>query len=109
MAYIALVIAILCEVVATSSLKAADGFTRLAPSAVVIVGYALSLYFLSVSLRAIPVGAAYAVWSGLGTVAIAVLGWKIYGQSLDLAAVIGIGLIIAGVLVLNLMSSSVSH
>jgi len=109
MNWIFLAIAILTEIVATSGLKAADGFTRLVPSVVVIVGYAISFYFFSLALRGIPVGVAYGVWSGVGIMAIALIGWLYYGQVLDLAAILGLALIVAGVLVLNLFSKSVVH
>ena len=109
MNWLFLAIAILTEIVATSGLKAADGFTRLVPSVVVIVGYAISFYFFSLALRGIPVGVAYGVWSGVGIMAIALIGWLYYGQVLDLAAILGLALIVAGVLVLNLFSKSVVH
>ncbi|MFA5665127.1 multidrug efflux SMR transporter [Castellaniella sp.] len=101
-----LIIAIMAEVVATSALKASDGFTRLAPSAVTVAGYAIAFYLLALALKAIPVGVAYAVWSGVGIVAIALIGWLAFGQALDAAGVIGIALILAGVLVLNVFSAS---
>jgi len=99
-----LAIAILSEVVATSVLKAAAGFTNPLPSALVIAGYALSFYFLSLALRGIPLGVAYAIWSGIGVALISIVGWIVYRQALDLGAIIGIALIVAGVLVLNLFS-----
>lgn len=104
-----LAFAIVFEVVATSSLKAAEGFTRLFPSLVVVVGYILAFYFLSLTLRTIPIGIAYAVWSGVGVVLVSLVGWLLYRQSLDAAALIGIGLIAAGVLVLNLFSKTFVH
>jgi len=104
MHWLYLTIAIVSEVIATSALKAADGFTRWVPSLIVVAGYASAFYFLSLTLRTLPLGVAYAVWSGVGVALIAVLGWALYDQSLDLAACIGIGLIVAGVLVLNLFS-----
>lgn len=104
-----LAIAILTEVIATSVLKAADGFTRWMPSLVVIAGYACSFYFLSLTLRGIPLGIAYAVWSGVGLALVSLIGWIVYRQPLDTAALIGIGLIVAGVVVLNLFSKSVPH
>lgn len=100
-------VAIVAEVIATSSLKASNGFTKLWPSLVVVVGYGAAFYFLSLTLRTIPVGVAYAVWSGLGIVLVTLIAFLIYGQTLDLAGVIGIGLIIAGVLVLNVFSKTV--
>jgi small multidrug resistance pump len=109
MNWLYLSIAIVAEVIATSALKAADGFTRLGPSLVVIVGYGVAFYFLSLALRGIPVGVAYAVWSGVGIVLISVIGWFAFGQTLDAAAVVGIGLIMAGVIVLNVFSRSSVH
>ncbi len=102
-------IAILGEVIATSALKASDGFSRLVPSIVVAVGYMIAFYFLSLALRAIPVGVAYAIWAGLGVVLVAAISWVVYGQKLDFAAIAGMALIIAGVAVMNLFSKSVSH
>ncbi|MDN5270779.1 multidrug efflux SMR transporter [Chloroflexus sp. MS-CIW-1] len=99
-----LLIAILTEVVATSALKASAGFTRLLPSLIVVIGYAISFYAMSLALEAIPVGIAYAVWSGIGIVLITVAAWILYGQHLDLWAMIGIGFIIVGVIILNLLS-----
>lgn len=101
--------AIVSEVIATSALKASDGFTKGWPSLVVLVGYGLAFYFLALTLRAIPVGIAYAVWSGVGIVLISAIGWVIFGQKLDAPAVIGISLIISGVVVLNLFSKSQVH
>ena len=99
-------IAIVAEVTATSALKASEGFSRLWPSAVVVLGYGVAFYFLSLTLRTMPVGVAYAIWSGLGVVLVALLSWWLFGQKLDLAALLGMGLIVAGVLVMNLFSSS---
>ncbi|HZW21395.1 DMT family transporter [Noviherbaspirillum sp.] len=101
--------AILAEVIATSALKASDGFSRLGPSALVVAGYGIAFYLLSLTLRTIPVGIAYAVWSGVGIVLISAIGWFRFGQSLDMPAVIGIALIVAGVVVLNVFSKSVAH
>nr|WP_282450449.1 SMR family transporter [Marinobacter xestospongiae] len=104
-----LIAAIGAEVVATSALKASDGFSRLWPSVLVVVGYGLAFYLLALTLRSIPVGVAYAIWSGVGVVAIALIGWLVFGQKLDAPAVIGMGLIVAGVLVMNGMSRTVGH
>jgi small multidrug resistance pump len=101
-----LALAIVAEVIATSALKSADGFTRLGPAMIVIAGYGVAFYFLSLALRGIPVGIAYAVWSGVGIVLISLIGWLLHGQTLDLAAGIGIGLIVAGVVVLNVFSKA---
>ena len=98
--------AITAEVIATSALKASASFTRLAPSSVVIVGYALAFYLLSLTLKHIPIGIAYAVWSGAGTALITLIGVLAFRQKIDLAGICGIALIIAGVLVLNLLSRS---
>ncbi|MFN3198702.1 MAG: DMT family transporter [Bradymonadia bacterium] len=101
--------AILAEVVATTCLQASNGFTRLWPSIVVVVGYGLAFYCLSLALRSIPMGIAYAIWSGVGVVMITLLGWLLYGQKMDLAGVVGIGLIVAGVGVLNVFSRAATH
>jgi small multidrug resistance pump len=107
MPFVYLAIAILAEVLGTSALKASNGFTVLLPSLVVMTGYSVSFYFLSLALRAIPVGVAYAIWSGVGIVLISAIAWVVYRQTLDLAAIVGIGLIIAGVVVIQLFSSTV--
>lgn len=109
MATLHLALAILLEVIATSALAATQGFTRLLPSVVVVLGYGGAFYFLSLALRAWPVGIAYALWSGIGVVLVSAAGWVLYGQRLDAAAVLGIGLILAGVLVINLLSGSAGH
>jgi small multidrug resistance pump len=109
MGYVYLGIAIVAEVIGTSTLKASDGFTRLLPSLITVVTYACAFYFLSLTLRTIPVGVAYAIWSGIGIVLIALIGVFWFRQPLDLAAVIGLGLIIAGVAVVNGFSRSVVH
>lgn len=107
--WIYLVIAIACEVAATSALKAAEGFTRLVPSVVVVAGYVTAIYLLSLTLRTIPVGVAYAIWSGVGVALIAVIGWFFLGQKLDLPAIAGLVLIVAGVVVINLFSKTAGH
>ncbi len=107
--WIFLGVAIVAEVVATSGLKASDGFTRLWPSLLVIAGYSVAFYFLSISLKDIPVGLAYAIWAGLGIVLVALIGWLIYGQTLDAASVIGMAMIIGGVAVINVFSKSAVH
>jgi small multidrug resistance pump len=104
-----LAIAIVAEVIGTSALKAADGFRVLAPSVVVVASYSISFYFLSLALRTIPMGLAYAIWSGVGIVLISLAGWLFYRQALDGAAIAGMGLIIAGVAVINLFSKSMPH
>ena len=109
MLYAMLVLAIVFEVLGTSAMQAAQHFTRLLPTLVMVVCYAVAFYFLSYTLKAIPVGIAYAIWSGLGIVLISVAGYFLFGQKLDFAAVLGLGLIIAGVIVLNLFSKSTIH
>lgn len=104
-----LMAAIVGEVIATSALKSSESFTRLLPSLVVFSGYGIAFYFLSLALRSIPVGIAYAIWSGLGIVLIAAAAWVIYGQKLDAWAFVGIALIVAGVAVLNLLSKTSVH
>lgn len=100
-------IAIVSEVIATSALKASEGFSRLWPSLVVAAGYATAFYFLSLTLRTIPIGVVYAIWSGVGIALIALIGWLAFGQSLDAAAIIGLLLIIAGVVVIHVFSKTV--
>jgi len=102
-------IAIACEVIATSNLKLSEGFTKWLPSTLVVVGYAAAFYFLSLTLKTVPVGVAYAVWSGLGIVAISIVAWFAFGQKPDLWGVVGMGLIIAGVVVLNTLSNTTAH
>mgnify|MGYP001827614797 CR=1 FL=1 len=106
---LALIGAIVAEVIGTSALQASHQFTRLVPSLVVVIGYGLAFYLLAIALKSLPVGVAYAVWSGLGIVLISVVGLVIFGQRLDLAAIIGITLIIAGVAIIQLFSSSAHH
>lgn len=107
--YLILGLAIAMEVIGTTALKASDGFTRLVPSLITGVAYAASFYALSLALKTIPVGVAYAIWSGIGIVLISVVGWVVFRQRLDLPAMLGMGLIIAGVLVVNLFSKSTGH
>ena len=99
-------LAIFSEVVATASLKSTEGFTRLMPSIVVLVGYSAAFYFLSLTLDTIPIGVAYAVWSGVGVATITLVSFVIYNQKIDAAGLIGIGLIVAGVVVLRLFSEA---
>ncbi len=108
-AYLYLGIAIVAEVAATTALKASEGFSRLWPSLAVVIGYAIAFYFLSLTLKTMPTGIAYAIWSGVGIVLISLLGWVVYRQTLDLPALLGMGLILAGVLVINLFSKSSAH
>lgn len=102
-------IAIVAEVAATTSLKACQEFTKPIPSVIVIVGYGIAFYFMTLVLRYIPIGITYALWSGLGIVLVAVIGAVVYKEIPDLPAVIGMGLIIAGVITINLLSKTVSH
>ncbi|CCG08378.1 DMT family transporter [Pararhodospirillum photometricum] len=106
MHWVYLAVAIGAEIIATSALKACDGFTRLAPSALVVVGYLVSFYALSHALKTLPVGIAYAIWSGLGIVIITAVGWVLYGQKLEAPALIGMALIVAGVVLMNAFPSS---
>ena len=107
--WIALAIAICGEVIGTNALKASNEFTRLVPSLIVIVGYGTAFYFMAISMRVLPVGIMYAIWSGMGIVLVSIIGWIVYKQTLDLPSMIGMGLIIAGVIVINLFSRSVGH
>lgn len=104
MGYFYLLIAIICEVFATTFLKAANGFTVLLPSLAVVLGYCGAFYFLSLSLHSIPLGAAYAIWSGMGVVLVSVLAYFIYHQKLDWPAIIGMSMIVGGVLIIRLFS-----
>lgn len=107
--YAALGIAIVAEVIATSALKASAGFTRLGPSAIVVLGYGTAFYCLSLTLQSLSVGVAYAIWSGLGIVLVTVAAYVLYRQSVDLPALIGMGLIVAGVAVIQLFSKTAAH
>ena len=104
--WLILLIAIISEVIATSALKASNGFTRLIPSLVVAVGYTTAFYCLSLTMKTIPVGIAYAVWSGLGLFLVTIIAWFCFGQKLDLPAILGMGLILAGVMVINMFSGT---
>jgi small multidrug resistance pump len=107
--WIFLAVAIVSEVVGTSALKASQGFSHLFPSLIVIAGYGSAFYFMSLTLRTLPVGVVYAIWAGVGIALIAMVAWVFFGQSLDVPAIIGLLLIVAGVIVLNLFSKTVSH
>ena len=109
MAYLYLALAILAEVIATSALKASEEFTKLVPSAIVFVGYGVAFYLMTLVLRTIPIGITYAVWSGIGIVLIAVVGAIFYKQIPDLPAVIGMGMIVLGVIVIHLFSKTVGQ
>jgi len=105
-AYVYLLIAIFGEVIATSALKASNGFSETIPSILVVVGYGIAFYYLSLTLKTLPLGITYAIWSGVGIVAVSIFGWLYYKQPLDLAAIIGMSMIMAGVLVIHLYSKS---
>lgn len=107
--WLALTIAIVAEVIGTTALKASNEFTRLWPSLIVVVGYGTAFYFMSISMRVLPVGIMYAIWSGMGIVLVSIIGWVVYRQALDVPAMIGMGLIIAGAIVINVFSKSVAH
>ena len=101
--------AIICEVIATSSLKSSEGFTKIIPSLFVIIGYGAAFYLLSLTLKSIPVGIAYAIWSGLGIFFVTLVAWFMHGQKLDLWGCVGMVLIVSGVVVLNLLSKTGAH
>ena len=107
--WLALAIAICGEVIATTALKASNEFTRLVPSIFVVIGYGTAFYFMAISMRVLPVGILYAIWSGMGIVLVSVIGWLVYKQTLDFPSMLGMVLIIAGVIVINLFSKSVGH
>ena len=109
MSYVFLFIAIAAEVTATSFLKVSDGFSKTVPSVVTGLGYAVAFYCLSMALKTIPTGIAYAIWSGVGIIAIAAIAWVFQGQRLDAPAMIGMALIIAGCVVMNTLSKVVPH
>jgi small multidrug resistance pump len=104
-----LTMAIVAEVIATTMLKASEGFTRLWPSLVVVVGYAVAFWGLSMVVKTMPLGIVYAIWSGMGIVLVSIAAVFVYQQKLDLPAMFGMGLIIAGVLVINLLSKTAAH
>lgn len=109
MNYLMLAIAIVAEVCATTAMKQSDGLTRMPWTVVTIVGYGIAFYFLSLTLRTIPTGIAYAIWSGAGIVLISTAAWAFQGQKLDAAAVMGMGLIVTGVIVMNAFSNTPAH
>lgn len=109
MHWLILFIAIAAEVVATSALKASDGFSKLGPSLLVVGGYALAFYCLSLTLKTIPIGMAYAIWSGAGIVLISLVAFLFFQQRLDAPALLGMGLIVAGVLIIQIFSNSQAH
>lgn len=109
MTYIFLIVAIVAEVIGTSAMAKSDGFTRIGPTLISVFAYGLAFYLLSIVMRTMPVGVVYAIWSGAGIVLVATAGWLLFGQRLDLAATVGMAMIVAGVLIINLLSKSVSH
>lgn len=109
MKWVYLLLVIVSEVVATSALKSSESFSRLWPSVLTVVGYGVAFYLLSLTLREMPVGIAYAIWSGVGIVLVSLAAVVLFGQKLDLPALIGMGLIVAGVIVINVCSKSVVH
>jgi len=109
MTYVYLALAIIAEVAATSALKASEEFSRLIPSLIVVVGYSIAFYFMTLVLRVMPVGVTYAIWSGLGIVLVSVAGFFLYRQTPDIPAMLGMGLIISGVVVIHVFSRTYSH
>ena len=109
MGHVYLAIAIISEVIATSALKSSNGFSNLLPSILVIVGYSIAFYMLSLVLKTMDVGIAYAIWAGLGIVLVAIVSAVMYRQIPDLPAILGMVLIIAGVFIINVYSKTVSH
>jgi len=109
MSYLYLAIAIVAEVIATSVMKLSDGFTKPVTSFVTALGYLVAFYFLSLTLRTVPTGVAYAIWSGVGIVLITAVAWVFQGQRLDMPALAGIALIVAGVVVMNTFSKTTTH
>ena len=109
MAWLYLGLAIVAEIIATSALQATHGFTKLWPSVLTLLGYGLAFYFLSLTLRSIPLGIAYAIWSGVGIVCVSIIAYFLYKQSLDLPAVLGMSMIVGGVVIINLFSKTVGH
>ncbi len=107
--WIYLSLAIVAEVVGTSFLKSAEGFTRLVPSVAVVVSYVVAFFFLGLALKTLPVGVAYAIWAGVGVALIALVGYAFFGQRLDAPAIVGMALIVAGVVVINVFSRTVSE
>ncbi|BDR18440.1 TPA: SMR family transporter [Vibrio diabolicus] len=106
---LALSIAIVCEVIATSYIPKTEQFTKMMPSTVVLIGYGIAFFLLSVTVKTMPVGVVYAIWSGAGIVLVATVGYFVYGQRLDLPAIVGIGFILTGVMIVNLLSKTVGH
>ena len=107
--YVYLIVAVAAETIGTTALQASNQFTRLGPTVIVVLAYGVAFYFLGVALKYMPVGIAYALWSGLGIVLIALIGLTVFGQTLDVAAVLGLGMIIGGIVVIQVFSGSATH
>jgi small multidrug resistance pump len=107
--WLALAIAIAAEVIATSAMKASNEFTQLVPTLIGVVGYGTAFYFMTINMRVLPIGIMYTIWSGMGIVLISIVGWLVYKQNLDAPALIGMALIIAGAVIINVFSKSVVH
>ncbi|KIC49243.1 SMR family transporter [Tateyamaria sp. ANG-S1] len=107
--YIYLIVAVAAETIGTTALQASNQFTRVAPTMLVVAAYGVAFYFLGIALKYIPVGIAYALWSGLGIVLIALIGFTVFGQRLDLPAVVGLAMIIGGIVVIQLFSNTATH
>ncbi|MEM8562113.1 MAG: multidrug efflux SMR transporter [Pseudomonadota bacterium] len=107
--YLYLTVAIVAEVIATSALKETQQFSKLLPSIIVVVGYGTAFYFLSIVLKSMPIGVVYAIWSGVGIALLSLVGYFVFGQKLDVAAIVGITLIVAGVVVMNVFSNTLAH
>lgn len=108
-AYLMLLLAVTAETIGTTALQASQQFTRLWPSIIVVVGYGFAFYFMALTLRFMPVGIVYAIWSGLGILLIAAIGYIVFGQRLDWPAIAGLGMIISGILVIHLFSNTAGH
>ena len=109
MPYIILMLAVLAETIGTTALQASQQFSRPLPSVIVVIAYGAAFYLLAIALKSFPVGIAYAMWSGMGIVFIAIIGFAVFGQRLDMAAILGIALIMAGIVVINLFSGTATH
>jgi len=109
MPYIILMFAVLAETIGTTALQASQQFSKLVPSVIVVVAYGAAFYLLAIALKTFPVGIAYAMWSGFGIIFISIIGFVVFGQKLDLAAIVGLAMIIGGILVINLLSNSATH
>ncbi|MFA8384107.1 MAG: multidrug efflux SMR transporter [Pelagibaca sp.] len=109
MPYLVLMFAVLAETIGTTALQASQQFSRPLPSIIVVVAYGAAFYLLAIALKTFPVGVAYAMWSGMGIVFIAIIGFAVFGQRLDWPAILGIGMIMAGILMINLFSNTATH